>query len=127
VPGEMLVDGGFAKHEDIEAVSRPEVGCTVYAPVPKPKGPQVDRHEPKPGDSEAVAAWRGRMATEAAKAIYKGRAATAECVNALARGRGMIQLAVRGLVKAKAMALWQALTHDVMRGSRLRLKASGGT
>jgi transposase len=31
VPGSMLVDGGFAKHEDIEAVSGPEVGCTVYA------------------------------------------------------------------------------------------------
>jgi len=125
VPGAMLVDGGFAQHEEIDAVSDPKVGSTVYAPVPRPKDPKVDRHEPKPGDSQAVAAWRARMATEAAKAIYKGRAATAECINALARGRGMIQLAVRGLTKAKAIALWQALAHNVMRGARLRVAAAG--
>ena len=125
VPPAMLVDGGFAQHEEIDAVSGPKVGCTVYAPVPRPKDPKVDRHEAKPSDSEAVAAWRARMATEAAKVIYKGRAATAECVNALARGRGLIQLAVRGLVKAKAIALWQALAHNVMRGSRLRVAAAG--
>ena len=65
------------------------------------------------------------MATEAAKLIYKGRAATAECVNALARGRGLIQLSVRGLAKAKAIGLWQALAHNVMRGSRLRVAAAG--
>jgi transposase len=125
VPAAMLVDGGFAQHEEIEAMSAPAVGCTVYAPVPRPKDPKVDRHEPKPGDSEAVAAWRVRMATDASKLIYKGRAATAECVNALARGRGLIQLSVRGLVKAKAIALWQALAHNVMRGARLRVAAVG--
>ena len=65
------------------------------------------------------------MATDAAKEIYKGRAATAECVNALARGRGLVQLAVRGLVKVKAIALWQALAHNVMRGARLRVAAVG--
>ena len=81
------------------------------------------KHEPKPGDSEAVASWRERMATDSAKAIYKGRAATAECINALARGRGMIQLAVRGLTKAKAIDLWQALAHNVRRGARLRVAA----
>jgi transposase len=125
VPPAMLVDGGFAQHEEIETVSDPKVGCTVYAPVPRPKDPKVDRHEAKSSDSETVAAWRARMATGAAKSIYKGRAATAECVNALARGRGLIQLAVRGLVKAKAMALWQALAHNVMRGARLRVAAVG--
>lgn len=125
VPAAMLVDGGFAQHDEIDAVSAPEVGCTVYAPVPKPRDPKVDRHAPKPGDSVAVAAWRARMATDAAKAIYKGRAATAECVNALARGRGLIRLVVRGLAKARAIALWQALAHNVMRGARLRAAAAG--
>jgi Transposase DDE domain len=67
------------------------------------------------------------MATDAAKAIYKGRAATAECINALARGRGIIRLLIRGLVKAKAMALWQALAHNVMRGTKLRIARAGMT
>ncbi len=74
--------------------------------MPKPKDPKVNRHEPKPSDSAAVAAWRQRMATDQAKAIYRERAATAECVNALARGRALVQLTVRGRIKALAVALW---------------------
>jgi len=119
-PREWLVDGGFAQHDQIESVSDREPGCTVYAPVPKPKDPKVDRHAPKPGDGPAVAAWRQRMATDAAKAIYKERASTAECVNALTRTRGLILLAVRGLVKVKAIALWHALAHNLLRGAQLR-------
>jgi transposase len=126
VPAEMLVDGGFAKHEDIEAVSGPEVGCTVYAPVPKPKDPKADRHAPHPQDSERVAAWRQRMGTEEAKAIYKDRAATAECVNALARQRGLSQLLVRGLAKVLSVALWHALAHNVLRMGKLRAAVAMG-
>lgn len=122
-PKEVLVDGGFAQHDQIEAVSAEEVGCTVYAPVPAPKDPKVDRYTPKPGDSPAVAAWRARMASEEAKAIYKDRAATAECVNALARNRGLYQLPVRGQLKAKAIALWHALAHNMMRAVSLRAAA----
>src|SRR5271165_3627775 len=102
-----------------------EVGCTVYAPVPKPKDPQVDRHAPKPGDSAAVAAWRERMGTDQAKAIYKERAATAECVNAQARGRGLLRLLVRGLAKVKAIALWHALAHNLLRAAALRAVVAG--
>jgi transposase len=120
VPGAMLVDGGFAKHEDIEAVSQTEVGCTVYAPVPKPKDPTIDRHAAHAQDSEKVAEWRQRMGTEEAKAIYKERAATAECVNALARRRGMMQFLVRGVKKVRAIALWHALAHNVLRIGQLR-------
>lgn len=125
VPAEVLVDGGFAQHDQIEAVGAPALGCTVYAPVPKPKGPQVDRHAPKPGDGAAVAAWRERMGTEPAKAISKERASTAECVDAQARGRGSLRLMVRGLAKVKAIALWHALAHDLLRAAALRAAAAG--
>ena len=125
-PAEVLVDGGFAQHDQIDAVSGPGVGCTVYAPVPKPKDPKVDRHAPKPGDSDAVAAWRARMATDQAKVIYKDRAATAECVNALARGRGLVRFLVRGLAKVRAVALWHAVAHNVMRMATLRAAAAVG-
>ena len=106
-------------------VSAPEVGCTVFAPVPAPKDRRVDRHAPKPGDSPAVAAWRSRMASVEAKTTYKERAATAECVNAQARNRGLIQLRVRGRLKAKAIALWYALAHNLMRAMNLRTVAAG--
>ena len=114
-PSEVLVDGGFAKLDDIEAVSAPEKGCTVYAPVPKPKNEARDRYEPLPTDRPKVAEWRKRMGTEEAKEIYKDRAATAECVNAIARNRGMRQFTVRGLEKIKTVTLWFVLAHNLMR------------
>jgi transposase len=125
-PREMLADGGFAKHEDIDTVSGPGVGCTVYAPVPQPKDPNNDRYAPHAKDSSAVAAWRQRMATPEAKAIYRDRAATAECVNALARNRGLRQFLVRGLAKVKAIALWYAVAHNLLRAVSLRAAVVAG-
>lgn len=111
-PDEMLVDGGFAKLEDIEQLAPRTM---VYAPVMQPKDPTRDPHEPRPGDSPVIAAWRQRMGTEAAKTIYKERAATAECVNAQARNRGLLQFKVRGLDKVKCVLLWFALAHNLVR------------
>jgi len=122
-PTEMLVDGGFVTLEDISAVAQPEVGCTVYAPVPAPRDAGRDPYQRRPGDSEAVAQWRERMGTAAAKAIYKERAATSECVNAIARNRGLQQFLVRGLPKIKAVLLWFALAHNLMRAAALRQAA----
>jgi hypothetical protein len=126
-PAEVLVDGGFAKHDDIVAVARPEVGCTVYAPVPAPRDPARDPYQPCPGDPEAIAQWRQRMGTAAAKTRYKERAATSECVNAIARNRGLQRLLVRGLTKARAVFWWFALAHNLMRGVALRhaVRATG--
>lgn len=120
-PPEVLVDGGFANKEDIETVSSSDKGCTVYAPVSKPKDAQRDRFEPLPGDSECIAAWRRRMGTPEAQEIYKQRASTAECVNAIARNRGLRQFTVRGLRKIKAVVLWYVLAHNLMRAHALRL------
>jgi transposase len=133
-PEQWLVDGGYPAHEQIDAVAERTV---VYAPVPqpklkdkdKPKGgekqeqsadqPHADPYAPKPGDSEAVAAWRVRMGTEQAKAIYKDRAASAECVNAHARNRGLIRLPVRSTAKVKCVVLLHALAHNLMRMAAL--------
>lgn len=108
-PEQWLVDGGYPAHDQIDAVS----GETeVIAPVPKAKGGKKaegkeetapDPHAAKPGDSAAVKAWRERMATDEAKSRYKDRAATAECVNAQARNRGLQRMPVRGLDKAKGV------------------------
>jgi transposase len=119
-PDEMLVDGGFVKKEDITQVSPPEGGTTVYAPVMASKTDQRDPHTPREDDSPAVAAWRVRMATAESKAIYKQRAATAECVNAIARNRGLQQFRVRGSPKVRAVILWYVLAHNLMRAVALR-------
>jgi transposase len=123
-PKEALVDGGFVKKADIDQVSPPQGGTTVYAPVMASKDPGRDPHTPRDDDSPAVAQWRSRMATDEAKAIYRQRAATAECVNALARNRGLQRFLVRGLRKVKAVALWYALAHNLMRAVALRAAAA---
>jgi len=111
-PEQMLVDGGFAKLADIDAVAP---HTTVYAPPPKPQDAQRDPHVCRPSDSPAVAQWRVRMGTPEAKPIYQQRASTAECVNALARNRGLTRFNVCGLDKAKSVLLWFALAHNLMR------------
>jgi transposase len=124
VPDEYLVDGGFSSKDDVEQVSADpddenSTGTTVYAPLRKcPSGD--DPHVRREGESKAVGDWRERMGTEAAKEIYKERASTAECVNAIARNRGLQQFNVRGLMKVKAILFWYALAHNFVRSLALR-------
>lgn len=127
-PKEWLVDGGFPAHEQLDTVADK---TEVYAPVPEHKlktdtqkdtnnndqanAVQQDKHQPKAGDSDAVAQWRVRMGSEEAKEIYKQRAATAECVNAQARNRGLLRMPVRGLAKVKSVVGLFVLAHNLMR------------
>lgn len=122
VPADVLVDGGFASLSDIEKVSSEAFGSTVYAPPMTPRGNR-SRSQTAADDTEAIAEWRTRMETPEAKEIYKQRAATAECVNAHFRNRGLRQFLVRGLEKVRAVLLLQALAHDLMRGMSLRQEA----
>lgn len=120
VPAQWLVDGGYPAHEQLDAVADK---TEVYAPVPQPTAKkdeqgneiEVDKHQPKAGDSAAVAQWRQRMASDEAKELYKLRAATAECVNAQARNRGLQRMPVRGRAKVRCVALLFALAHNLMR------------
>ncbi len=118
-PEEVLVDGGFVRLQYVEAVTAEPHNCKVYAPVPKHKKSTLSPHEPRPKDGSAVREWRARMGTDEAKEIYKERGATAECVNAIARNRGLRQFLVRGLNAAKATALMFALAHNVARAIAL--------
>jgi len=126
LPDDWLVDGGFVSDAALENAA--EQGVRVLAPVPKPKDPTRDPALPLASDSPVIAAWRSRMATAEAKATYKLRAATSECVNAQARSQhGLLQLRVRGLVKALAVALWIAITHDLLIWVRHQTAPPGST
>jgi transposase len=120
LPEQWLVDGGYPAHEQIDAVASQ---TEVYAPVPQARGSkdaqgnkvEQDKHAPRPDDSAAVARWRQRMGQPEAQQIYRDRAATAECVNAQARNRGLTRMPVRGLPKVRCIALLYALAHNLMR------------
>ena len=109
------LDGGYLRIADIEQAH--EQGVELLVP-PKPARQPHRRGrelEPKPGDSEAVLAWKRRMASAEGKEIYRQRAATSETVNADLRSyRGLTPFTVRGLAKAKCVALWCALAYNVM-------------
>ena len=122
-PRQHLADGGYVKFDDIEALD--QSGVDVYAPVPAPRDKSRDRYAPQQDDAPAIAAWRERMNEDAAKDIYKERAATAECTNAQARNRGLRQFLVRGVDKVKAVAFLHGLTHNMVCGWRLIPIAAG--
>jgi len=110
-----LVDGGYLRTEDI--VQAHEQGVELFVPPKPARNPQNRGREldSKPGDSEAIKAWKQRMASEEGKEIYKERAATSETVNAdLRTYRGLVPLTVRGLEKITCVALWCALAHNLL-------------
>jgi transposase len=120
VPQEMLADGGFAKPADVEKLAQAPYHCTVYAPPTQYKNKDGTPLEPKQDEGPEIKAWRARMETAQAQTIYRERAATIECVNALARNRGLQQFRVRGLVKVYAVVLLFVLAHNLMRAESLK-------
>jgi transposase len=113
LPDDVLVDGGYATQPTIDHATRR--GTRIVAPVPTPRGTRP-AHVPCADDSMSLALWRVRMGTDAVKALYRARGATAEWVNADARThRTLTQLRVRGLDKVHTWALWAALAHNLIR------------
>jgi transposase len=121
-PEKWLVDGGFVKGQSITALAR-EHDILTYAPPMAGKGSR-DPAEPAKGDTPEQAEWRARMASEAAKQIYRRRAATIECVNAQARQRGLYRITVRSRRKARIIALWYAMAHNLICGLRVARRAA---
>ena len=74
-----------------------------------------DPHARRPGDTDEMFAFRQRMATDEAKALFKQRPSIAEFPNAECRNRGLHQFRVRGLKKVKSVALWYAITFNFLR------------
>jgi len=111
-PKNWLIDGGFVKLTAIEIVKG--LGTIVFGPVPEPKDKTRDPYAPLATDSDIIAEWRRRMGTEEGKATYKQRS-LAELPNAHARNRyGIQQVRVRGRRKVRCVALWVAITHNLL-------------
>jgi transposase len=124
-PERLLVDTHYATCEDIAKLAEHPAGpVTVYAPLP------AERDDVKPAtlakrardrarEPESIKAWRARMASEAGQTVYRLRKRI-ERVNADRKNHGFGFLPVRGLFKAKAVALLHALAHNLITAHRLR-------
>lgn len=118
-PEHWLADGGFTKLEAIDTLT--ERGTQPVLPAPASRNPDIDSLAPKPTDTPAQAQWRELMASDWGKALYRWRGATVECANAQLRRRGLTRFNVCGLLKARAVLLWHALAHNLMRMRSLNI------
>lgn len=115
-PVDYLVDGGFTKATDIDAMDA--AGTMVYGAlknVEKQVSEGKDPYAAKPRDSEAMVRFRERMGTASAQEIYKQRPSIAEFPNAECRNRGLHQFRVRGQTKALGQTLWHVLVNNFNR------------
>lgn len=100
---------------------------TQCCPQMTTKGRGVTRQVEAP----TVVAFRNKMETEEAKAIYRRRSPVAEFTNAWIKTKnGLRQFRLRGLRKTKREALWAALAYNLQQWTRLvwkpRLATTGG-
>jgi hypothetical protein len=65
------------------------------------------------------------MSTDATRKIYKDRAATAECLNAQARNRGLLRMPGARAALGRMRGRSYALTHDLMRMAALAPQLTG--
>ncbi len=80
-------------------------------------GRSIERRELLPD----IAAFRKKMQTDEAKAIYKTRSQVAEFPNLWIKTKfGLRQFSVRGVAKVRTESLWVALTYDILQWIRLR-------
>lgn len=117
LPATVLADGGYVAHPAINELTTR--GVRIVAPVPRRRG-SSEPQAFQPRDSMAVALWRARMATDAAKQEYRWRGAIAERLNADARRhRTLTQINVRGQHKVHCWVLWVALAHNLVRAMEI--------
>jgi transposase len=123
--GKVLPHAGKEKrpgviHHQYRASAAECAACAFKAqccPHNTASGRMVVRAEEAP----AVAAFRAKMETEAAKQIYRQRGAVAEFPNAWIKDKlGLRQFRLRGLIKVGMEALWACLTYNIRQWIRLR-------
>lgn len=128
-PDRLLVDTSYATSEDIVALAAHIAGpVSVYTPPPTEKenvkpATLARRIRKRAKEPLCLKAWRERMASEAGQAVYALRKRI-ERINADRKNHGFGFLPVRGLIKAKAHALWHALANNLMAARRLRANAA---
>lgn len=123
--GEVLRHDGQEKaagivHHHYRAPTATCAACQLKSqccPQNESKGRRITRAVEAP----VVQAFKAKMQTEAAKAIYRLRGPVAEFPNAWIKAKiGLRQFRVRGQSKVSMEALWACLTYNIQQWIRLR-------
>ena len=125
---DLLIDTHYATVKDIAALGAGEGDpVRVFAPPPPEKEnitprAMVNRRSQRAREPDCVKQGRAGMEAAAGQDIYRRRKLI-ERVNANLKNHGFDVLPVRGLIKAKAVALLHAIAHNLMTAHRMRLPA----
>jgi Transposase DDE domain len=128
-PQKLLTDTNYATSKDIAALAAHAAGAVqIFAPPPSERqdvkpATLAKRAKQRAREPASVNEWRSRMATQAGQEVFSLRKLI-ERINANLKNHGFGFLHVRGLIKAKAVALWHALAHNLMVAHRLRTNAT---
>jgi Transposase DDE domain len=127
-PQRLLADGAAMTQDAIVGLSRSAPELAVYSSPPTERQDVTAetlrkrvwkrQNEPAP-----VQDWRTRMASEAAKLVYRRRKLT-EHAHAKMKNRGFGRMLVNGLATVRCVCLLHALTHNLLNAHRLRLAAA---
>jgi transposase len=129
VPQTLLVDTNYASCDDIAVLAEHPAGAVrVFAPPPSERddvkpSTLARRAKERAREPASVQEWRQRMASESGQETYRARKLI-ERINADRKNHGFGLLYVRGLLKAKAVALLHALANNLMAAHRLRASAA---
>lgn len=129
VPQNLLIDTNYATAEDIAALATHAAGpIKVYTPPPSDRddvktATLVRRARQRAREADSVKEWRSRMASPASEEVYRRRKLI-ERINGHLKNHGFGFILVRGLIKAKAVALWHALANNLMAAHRLQTKTA---
>lgn len=124
-PGNLLVDTHYATSEDVDTLAEHAGGAvTVYAPPPAERADVkpatlANRERQRRLEPDRVKEWRSRMASPAGQEVYRRRKLI-ERINGHLKNHGFGFIPVRGLLKAKAVALWHALANNLLAAHRLQ-------
>ncbi len=111
-------DIGLTRHQ----YRAPAVDCAVCGFKEKccPRNAAQGRMVVRSEEAPAVAAFRAKMQTEAAKQIYRQRGPVAEFPMAWIKAKlGLRQFRLRGLFKVTLEATWACLTYNIQQWIRL--------
>jgi transposase len=108
-----IADSAYSGKDDIDIVALLFPHCRYYAPPKTRKG--TDPKKVQRYDSEAVKKWRGMIGSEEVLDVYKKRCSTAEFSNAQVKNQSLQKFSVRGLIKAKGIALLHAIAQNLSR------------
>ena len=124
-PGRLIVDSKYATQADIVSLADPDKGqVLVFSPPPEEKQDVKPdtlrrRNAERAREPQALKDWRERMASPQGALIF-GHRRRIELVNAHMKNRGFGRIMLRGLAKARIIALLQAIAHNILLARYLR-------